>query len=418
VKSHFRGYYPPSDEELEKLWNEGWIVLDTNALLNLFRYSESTRDQLLELLRKEKDRLWLPHQIGFELLRNRRSIPHQQQKAFDAVAKAVEDAGTSIEREIQSLKRHPSVEAEALSQLVQKHMRKLSKGVRKATAAHKSAVLNDDAHEATFQEISELYDGHVGEPFDDETLKQIEREGKDRYDRKIPPGFEDAGKADNQYGDLILWHQILKHGKETELPTIFVTDDEKPDWWERVGGRRYGPRPELIEEYYSHTSERIHFYTSRRYLALAKERGASITEETLEETKKVSTVRDFKALNSEKLKATDFLIRLMAEQEQTRSGLTARLVALNDEIERVSSSPALQAIRGYDADLAKVRDRLGRNAFAQESFRIARDNAIAQIAREEQERRAGLQHRNETRNEFNDDSANGSASDDDEGQDG
>ena len=38
-------------------------MIDANVLLNLYRYNESPRDDLLEVLQKVGDRLWVPHQV-------------------------------------------------------------------------------------------------------------------------------------------------------------------------------------------------------------------------------------------------------------------------------------------------------------------------------------------------------------------
>jgi len=62
-----------------------------------------------------------------------------------------------------------------------------------------------------------------------------------------PPGFIDKGKADrqrsadNRYGDLIIWREILSHvAKLTEGGVVLLTNDNKQDWV-------YTP-PTIIEE--------------------------------------------------------------------------------------------------------------------------------------------------------------------------
>jgi hypothetical protein len=43
----------------------------------------------------------------------------------------------------------------------------------------------------------------------------------------VPPGFKDQGKP----GDLIIWNTILHLGVEKKKSIIFVSTDEKTDWW-------------------------------------------------------------------------------------------------------------------------------------------------------------------------------------------
>lgn len=37
MKESFLGYYQPTEDEFNKLWSEGLVVLDTNVLLHLYR---------------------------------------------------------------------------------------------------------------------------------------------------------------------------------------------------------------------------------------------------------------------------------------------------------------------------------------------------------------------------------------------
>ena len=74
MKDLFRGYYSPTNDELDRMWNEGLIVLDTNALLNLFRYTESTRAEFLTVLQAIAEQLWIPHQIALEFQRRRLDV--------------------------------------------------------------------------------------------------------------------------------------------------------------------------------------------------------------------------------------------------------------------------------------------------------------------------------------------------------
>ena len=52
----------------EKVWQNGIIVFDTNVLLNLYRYNEETRNELLKLMKSYQNRLWMPYQVALEFL--------------------------------------------------------------------------------------------------------------------------------------------------------------------------------------------------------------------------------------------------------------------------------------------------------------------------------------------------------------
>ena len=47
---------------------------------------------------------------------------------------------------------------------------------------------------------------------------------------------------------MLIWFELLDHAQSTKKPIVLITDDEKDDWWQIVGGEKLGPRPELREE--------------------------------------------------------------------------------------------------------------------------------------------------------------------------
>lgn len=74
IYDDFCGYRLPTEDELNSALQSALVVVDANVLLNLYRYSESTRNDLLEVLRSLGKRLWIPHQVMREFWRNRLSV--------------------------------------------------------------------------------------------------------------------------------------------------------------------------------------------------------------------------------------------------------------------------------------------------------------------------------------------------------
>lgn len=70
-----------------------------------------------------------------------------------------------------------------------------------------------------------------------------------RYLNKIPPGYEDDHKPDNGVGDLLIWHAILELAKSSKNDIIFVSGEEKTDWFHRSEKQPLYPRFELITEF-------------------------------------------------------------------------------------------------------------------------------------------------------------------------
>ena len=50
------------------------VVPDANVLLNLYRYTDQARDDLLSVLERLGNQLWVPHQVLVEFWRNRDAV--------------------------------------------------------------------------------------------------------------------------------------------------------------------------------------------------------------------------------------------------------------------------------------------------------------------------------------------------------
>ncbi|MFT6908616.1 MAG: hypothetical protein ACJAS1_005319 [Oleiphilaceae bacterium] len=147
--------------------------------------------------------------------------------------------------------------------------------------------------------VFELFDGKIGESFDNKELKEITIDGIKRYDNNIPPGYKDKKKPgsyffeDKEYvrkfGDLILWKEIIQKAKKDKLKyVVLVTGDVKEDWWFEKRGKKLGPRKELLNEIYSEAKdlECFHMYDTSNFLQYAKnELGLNIQESSIIETK-------------------------------------------------------------------------------------------------------------------------------------
>jgi hypothetical protein len=107
MKHLFRGYYRPSKAEFKKLWSEGLIIPDASLLLNLYRYSSSARSQLLDVLRKAGEQLWVPHQAALEFERNRLAVIQKQKDMHVDLQNELQKVKTQLESKAAELRRHP-----------------------------------------------------------------------------------------------------------------------------------------------------------------------------------------------------------------------------------------------------------------------------------------------------------------------
>ena len=285
MRNAFRGYFTLSEKELTELWSSSDIVLDTNSLLNLYRFSEDLSSEFLGVLSALGNQLWIPHHVALEFHRRRVEVISSQSKAFDDVLSSVDSAVKQIADVANRFRRHPVLQAEKLRADAESYLLPLRTDIERAKTEHSDALAARAVNDDLLESVAVLFDGRVGAALSDGDLKGIYSEGAVRFDAKIPPGYLDKAKAEpDRYGDLVIWKQMMERAKSEARPMIFVTDDAKEDWWQVVGGRTIGARPELRQEFWEQTGQVVHFYSSDRFLKFAKEKlGAKVSDESIAE---------------------------------------------------------------------------------------------------------------------------------------
>lgn len=291
MKKEFIGFYNPTKEETEVSWNEGIFCFDANSILNLYRYSESTRNDFINALKSIQKRLFIPYQAAFEFHKNRLTVISGTKSAYKKLEEAYKQTfDTTITKHLNGFKRHPALNLDSIIKINNEFLFKISKELEEQKKSHPDFESDD----SILYSITELFENSIGEDMSKEELRKIFDEGKNRYSERFPPGYMDLedkkGKGErNIYGDLIIWKQLIEYTKKVKKPIIFVTDDRKEDWWTIEAGQTIRPREELIKEFYDLTGIRILIYNADSFLHFAKERKLlpEITDETLEEIKDI-----------------------------------------------------------------------------------------------------------------------------------
>jgi hypothetical protein len=83
MKELYSGYSKKTEKELKELWKNSLITFDTNVILNLYRYSDSTKIALLDLIKKFEKQIFLTFQVGLEYNRNRFEIISDQENSHN-----------------------------------------------------------------------------------------------------------------------------------------------------------------------------------------------------------------------------------------------------------------------------------------------------------------------------------------------
>lgn len=360
MRNQFLGYYPPTEEELSELWSEGILVLDTNSLLNLYRYSATTTTEYLEVLKGLQESLWLPHQVAAEFHDNRLGLIEEQAKAFNDLIGALNGAVASVEKVASRYQKHEALKALEIGRDVSHSLAPVLERVEKAKAEREAQGPKQPHEDWILDALTDLFEGRVGEGFHGTAREQLCIEGKARYENEVPPGYRDLNKGEPDcYGDLIIWKELLRKAAEEERPAIIVTDDSKEDWWWRVSGKTLGPRVELVAEFMRNTKCRVHLYNAEQFLRYAKEQGSTkVSDDALEEIGQLSELQTVERLR--KL-AHDRRQELINERMQISHHI--RELEFINVVDRPSESQLmLESVAGekayLDAELQQLEQQL------------------------------------------------------------
>jgi hypothetical protein len=290
MKNTFKGYYKYSESEFKKIWKDCIFVPDANVLLNIYRYSNSTADELIDIFNENKNRLWIPHQVGLEFQGNHIDLINEQANKYNWLKKFLDDELKRIIKTLQNV-RHPYIDSEILIKKLNRVFGGIVKELNKNEKNHPD-LLGNPENDKYRKELTEIFNKKVGPP--DPKIKDgnIPKEWKSRFERKVPPGYKDdkKGEEDNKYGDLVIWLQTIKKAKSEKKPIIFITDDRKEDWWLIKNGKTLGPRPELVQEMHDQAKVDFYMYQTYQFMNYAKTYLKSkVSEKSVDEIRDLRT---------------------------------------------------------------------------------------------------------------------------------
>lgn len=289
MKTKFFEQYALSDAEVKTILENGILVFDTNVLLNLYSYTKSTKEEVLNIMKKNKNRLWMPYQVGWEFFNNRENKIRNVQGGCDKLLKFIDDSKNEFDKLLNNnYKRHPYIDRKSISELFSHQLKTVSDEIEKLKAQDPKYDKND----TILKQLTQLYNKKVGDDYSIEEYKKIFNDGEKRYEQKTPPGFADLKEKKDQgprhlYGDLIIWKQMIDKAKSTNKDIIFISEDQKEDWYEKDSNK---PRRDLIKEFGTLTEgKRILIYSQELFLKnIDKYLGSDVGNDVITEVKDVA----------------------------------------------------------------------------------------------------------------------------------
>ena len=288
MKQSFPGHFLMTPEKIEEMWKTATFVLDANVILSIYKYSTDSSARLIEIFKNLGDRVWIPHRVIAEVLENRFNVIGSQAKIYDETIKSLDNFESKLGKDTL----HPVISSD-LKATIQSKLTEVKEELQAGSTRHNNLYRTDE----NIKNIFEIFNGKIGEDFDNDTLLEIIEEGRKRYADKIPPGYADEKakscnasdslhRKTNQYGDYIIWKQILNKFSESKQPVIFVTEDRKEDWWVLHPSYRKEvlfARPELVKEFHDRCEERLMLSSLDSFIEKLSENSESPSDMRLKE---------------------------------------------------------------------------------------------------------------------------------------
>jgi len=265
MQKKFHAYNPYTDKELEKIWQECIFSFDSCVLLNLYKFKPELLDDFFKILEAINRRIWLPFQVGHEFYVNRQIIINEQINAYRKIKEELNDLLSILIKALKDKnKKHCLIDMDSIKDIVMETKNKVELYLDGIKSKHPDYSTSDEIS----KKVNKLFDGRIGENYPEEKLFKMHKRAEKRIKGCIPPGYEDRKhkKPPELYGDVIIWLQLIDQAKSQKKPIIFVTEENKDDWWLKNNKKIIGPRPQLRCEMLNEAGVSFQLYLTDNFL--------------------------------------------------------------------------------------------------------------------------------------------------------
>ena len=340
MNEFFKSHKELNENDFTQLWENGLFVFDTSVLLDLYRLPENAKEDLLNIMldKKINNRIWLPFQASLEFTHNRIDAISDQKNKFNEVKSIIKESIDDIKAIHQTLndkliklqlkKRHSVINSEEFinENLFKDSFSNLNKFLKKLEQldSKQPDVTDKDLLKS---KITNIFNDKIGVGFNKQELESIYEEGITRYKDKIPPGYKDSDKQGfylnddkkhvRQFGDLVLWKELINKAEKEKLEyIILITSDSKEDWWQEKRGKKLGPRYELLNEIYfkAQNLKVFHMYDTSNFMQYSKQYlNINIKEQSIKESKDLIEFSKFELKNTNSINGLILLKQVINE---------------------------------------------------------------------------------------------------------
>lgn len=227
------------------------VILDTNILLVPFDTNEKNLQDIksIFLRYKSKNSLFIPARVAREFANNRAN------KIGDIFLQ-IRQMKDNLNSGSFKVNQYPILESNKDYIEIKNNYKKIQE-IIKESRKYLENIENHIQGWSWNDNVSLAYKEIFTEDVIVEVKKEKEKIEEDlafRIEYKIAPGFKDSKKPDDGIGDLVIWQTILEIAKEKNKDVLFVTNDQKNDWFYKQDKTGLYPKYELFDEFRRYTS--------------------------------------------------------------------------------------------------------------------------------------------------------------------
>lgn len=259
MKKHFPGFYPYNNQELKDLLGKSTIVFGASVLLDLLKISYGM--DFLDIVNEKigTERLWLPYDTAWLYHERLANVVDEQIKNVDSAASALNRLKASFSDNGQ----HPYI-PDTLKVDFDKMMNKIKDALDKDRNFLLGHLNNSDLR----KRIDELFQGRIGEPYEQNQLEQLYQESEERHKQRMHPSidFSSSKNIRIRHHRLIVWKQIERYAQEEQKPIVLVLNRITPNWFFIYNDAMVRPHQNLINEFIDNTKQNIYIITAHELI--------------------------------------------------------------------------------------------------------------------------------------------------------
>lgn len=272
------------NKDVDVLSKDSLIFLDTNILLLPLTSQFDKKDiKVLESVYKElkkQKKIYISDRVAREFMKNK-------DIKLSELLKSIKNKSDSI-KEIDIL---PNI-FKSLSgfEEINELSRKINDDIRKYKEEH-NKIYQDIILWGKTDPITSIYkkifDVNNIVILETKNKKNIIKEWDIRQRTKTPPGYKDSKKDDTGIGDFLIWKAMIQLSIKENKDIVFITGEQKNDWYIRSDNNKFTLRPELLNEFRYLTGRSIKLINLTTFLSVK-----GLPKETIKEFKKAEEMQN------------------------------------------------------------------------------------------------------------------------------